>query len=130
MKILVIVSVVLSVATIVYGAFNRERLEKFNKNIMECSKEKGLSPSSPTPEVVLCAVIRDGKLINEKGEYIREAILEAIGEAISNVSKIPEAQEIYKRCHDEADRAKLTGNEQAMKIATCSMRVITYFDKI
>ncbi|XP_032689853.1 venom allergen 2-like isoform X2 [Odontomachus brunneus] len=129
MKTLMIIVTVLSVITIVYG-INQTRLKKYHMNFAKCLEEKGGTAEKPSPEAVVCLVVKDGDILNANGEYTREKAMKGIEDAISDPSTIQKAKAMYNKCHDEAEQSGVTGYEQTIKIAGCSSPVLAFFDKI
>ncbi|XP_014486970.1 PREDICTED: uncharacterized protein LOC106750875 isoform X2 [Dinoponera quadriceps] len=129
MKTLVVILSVLSVTTAVYG-LNKARLRMFNDNIAKCKEEIGGTATELTVEPVICAIEKDGKILNSKGEYIKDATMQVLEDGISNANTLEKAQGMFTKCYDDGVQSGSTGWEQTIKIGNCSMPILSLFDKL
>ncbi|XP_014472234.1 PREDICTED: uncharacterized protein LOC106743171 [Dinoponera quadriceps] len=120
---------ILAVTTMVYS-LDPVRLRKFSDNLLKCNEKLGASTSSLSAEALLCAMDRNGKLLDDNGEYIRDAAVQGMEDAISDPSTLKKAQEMLNKCFDDADQSGSTGRERTIKIATCHVPIVSSFDKL
>ncbi|XP_014487236.1 PREDICTED: uncharacterized protein LOC106751012 isoform X2 [Dinoponera quadriceps] len=105
------------------------RLRKFSDNLVKCSEELGTSTTSLSAEALLCAMGRDGKLLDDNGEYIRDAVVQDLKDVISDPSTLKRAQEMLTKCFDD-DQSGSIGRERTIKIAIkCIIPILPLFDK-
>ncbi|XP_014487551.1 PREDICTED: uncharacterized protein LOC106751227 [Dinoponera quadriceps] len=119
---------ILAVTTTVYS-LDSVRLRKFSDDLMKCSEKLGASTTSLTAEVLVCAVEKDGKLLDDNGEYIRDAAVQDLEDFISDLSVLKRAREMLTKCFNDGDQSGFTGREQTMKIATCFVPMVLFFNK-
>ncbi|XP_014486657.1 PREDICTED: uncharacterized protein LOC106750671 [Dinoponera quadriceps] len=132
MKILTISYQIMCILAVTMMAYSLDpvRLRKFNENLMKCSEKLGASTTSLSAEALVCALDRDGKLLDDNGEYIRDAVVQSMEDAISDPSTVKKARETLNKCFDDADQSGTTGREQTIKIATCHLPLVSSFDKL
>ncbi|XP_032689857.1 uncharacterized protein LOC116853091 [Odontomachus brunneus] len=129
MKTFMIIVTVLSIMAIIY-AKKPVNLETFSSNFRKCFKEKNGTFKNRVAEAIVCAENKDGNVLNANGEFIRENALKQLENNISDPNKLQTMKAIYNKCHDKADRSRVTGHEQAIKIVNCLFPVFTFFYKL
>ncbi|XP_014487550.1 PREDICTED: uncharacterized protein LOC106751225 [Dinoponera quadriceps] len=128
MKTAMIIISVLTITAMAYG-FNVERVRQVNENFLKCSSELGQSADNPTVEVFQCAIVKGGRVLDANGLYKKEDTLKIFEDIISDTSKLEQARNVFTKCYDEAIQNGSTGDEQTIKITTCSLPIIPLFDK-
>ncbi|XP_011137602.1 uncharacterized protein LOC105182118 [Harpegnathos saltator] len=120
MKTLVFIVCVLAVMGMVYS-FDIEQLEKFRQDFMECKEESSELSVRFHFQAIKCAMLKDDKILNENGEYIKELALQKLDDLISDPNMLNLARLILTKCYDDVVQSGATGNDQTMKIIMCGL---------
>ncbi|XP_032689847.1 uncharacterized protein LOC116853084 [Odontomachus brunneus] len=130
MKTLAIIVAVLAIITMVYG-FNPERLKKLKDNMEKCSKDLGESSSQPlSGKALLCALTKDGQIINKDGLFWVENSSQALQDFISDTAKLEQGKKIFKECYDKNMQGQGTNQEKTAKLAKCTLPIVALLGSI
>ncbi|XP_025157609.1 uncharacterized protein LOC112589265 isoform X1 [Harpegnathos saltator] len=126
--LLIIVGVLAAIIAMSYG-FDANMARKFHEDFLKCNKQLGKSPPEANVDTVLCAVDMYG-LRNEKGEFRKEAVLQAYVDLISDDDKRKLAKIICHKCYDYVTKSGATGDEQGRKITNCCIPTMYLLDEV
>ncbi|XP_025157607.1 uncharacterized protein LOC112589262 [Harpegnathos saltator] len=129
MKTLLITVVVLAAIIAMAYGFDANMARKFHEDFLKCNKQLGKSPPEININTSICVSAMYG-LLNEKGESIKEAVLQALVDLISDDDKRKLAKIIYLKCYDDVTKSGATGNEHAREIASCCFPIMYLLDEV
>ncbi|XP_032689848.1 venom allergen 2-like [Odontomachus brunneus] len=129
MKTLAIIVAVLAIITMIYG-FNPKRLKKLKDNMAKCSKDLGESSSQPlSSKAILCALTKDGQIVDKDGLFSVEKCYQALQDFISDPAKLEQGKKIFQECYDKNMQGKGTNQEKTAKITECALPIVALHGK-